>query len=177
MLLRAVAAAIFVSMLPLTPAIGAELVDSEFQVSYQYGGTEQRLSDTRVPLLPGNVCYTWWMQLAEGPAPQTAEERLILPAPPADWGSLASDPDDGVEISADGTIATSDFVPEPDGDGWFSKGWCAAEGDPLGLHRIEVSIDGTLLQSFEFEVVAPEDYPWPVLREPDPHERSVQGSW
>jgi hypothetical protein len=163
--------------LSLDVAGAAELVDSDFQVTFRYGGAEQRLSEDKVPLLPGNVCYTWWMKLAPGDAPQSVEERLILPPPLADWGDAATNPDDGVEISADNTVATSTFAPELDAEGWFSKGWCAAEGDPLGAHRIEVSIDGELLKTFEFDVVAPEDYAWPALRQPDPRERSVQGSW
>jgi hypothetical protein len=177
MLLRTVVAAACISALTLGSAGAIELIDSDFQVTFQYGGTEQRLSEDKVPLLPGNVCYTWWMRLAAGDAPQSAEERLILPEPLADWGDAATNPDDGVEISADGKMATSTFVPAPDADGWFSKGWCAAEGDPLGPHKIEVSLDGELLRTFDFEVVAPEDYPWPALRQPDPRERSVQGSW
>jgi len=177
MLPRIVAAAACFSALSLVPAMAAELVDSDFQVTFQYGGSEQRLSEDKVPLLPGNTCYTWWMKLGEGPAPQSVEERLVLPAPLADWGDAATNPDDGVEISADNTTATSTFVPDIDSEGWFSKGWCAAVGDPLGAHRIEVSVDGTLLKTFEFDVLAPEDYPWPALRQPDPRERSVQNSW
>ena len=177
MLLRMIAATAFASALGLGSAGAVELTDSDFQVTFQYGGSEQRLSEDKVPLLPGNACYTWWMKLGGTDAPQSAEERLVLPEPLADWGDFATNPDDGVEISADNTTATSTFVPELDSDGWLSKGWCAAAGDPVGAHRIEVSIDGTLLKTFEFEVLAPADYPWPALRQPEPRERSVQNSW
>ncbi len=176
MLPRIVAAALCLSALTLGPAVAVEMVETDFQVTFQYGGSEQRLSESQVPLLPGNTCYTWWMKLAPGDAPRAAVERLILPAP-LDWGDLAINPDDGVEISADNTMATSTFVPELDSEGWFSKGWCAAAGDPVGPHQIEVSIDGTVLKTFDFEVLAPEDYPWPALRQPDARERSVQNSW
>jgi hypothetical protein len=177
MLLRTVAAAMCLSALPLAPAVAAEMVDSDFQVTFNYGGSEQRLSETQVPLLPGNTCYTWWMKLAAGDAPSSVVEKLVLPEALADWGDAATNPDDGVEISADGTTATSTFAPELDSEGWFSKGWCAAVGDPLGPHKIEVSVDGTLLKTYDFEVLAPEDYPWPALRQPDTSERSVQDSW
>ncbi len=175
MLVRAVAACVFA--LCAGAAGAAEMLESDFQVTYQYGGSEQRLSEDRVPLLAGNACYTWWIRLAEGAAPQSAEERLILPQPLADWGDLATNPSDGVEISADNTTATSVFVPELSADGWFSKGWCVAAGDPLGPHRIEVSIDGTPADTFEFDVMEPENYTWPALRQPDPRERSVHDSW
>lgn len=177
MLPRIVAAAVWTCGLLLGSATAVELVESDFLVTFQYGGSEHRLSESKVPLLPGNTCYTWWVKLGPGDAPQQAVERLILPEPLDSWGDLATIPDDGVEISADNTTATSTFVPELDSEGWFSKGWCAAEGDPLGLHRIEVSVDGTMLETFEFEVLAPEDYSWPALSQPAPRERSVHDSW
>lgn len=177
MLPRIVAAAAFMSVLSAWPAAAVEVVDSDFQVTFQYGGSEQRLSETQVPLLPGNTCYTWWMKLAPGDAPQTVVEKLILPEPLADWGDAATNPDDGVEISTDGTTATSTFAPELDSEGWFSKGWCAAPGDPAGAHRIEVSVDGAVLRTYDFDVLAPADYPWPALRQPDTRERSVHDSW
>ena len=176
MLLRTVAAAGLI-VLSLAPAIAAEMVDSDFQVTFNYGGSEQRLSEDKVPLLPANACYTWWLRLADGPEPVSAVERLTLPEPLADWGDAATNPDDGVDILEGGKVASSEFTPELDAERWFSKGWCAAEGDPVGPHKIEVWLDGALARSFDFEVVAPEDYPWPALRQPDPRERSVQNSW
>ncbi len=104
MLLRSVAACVLALC---TGSAGAsEMLESDFQVTYQYGGTEHRLSEDRVPLLPSNACYTWWIRLAEGAVPQSVEERLILPEPLADWGDLATNPSDGVEISTDSTTAT-----------------------------------------------------------------------
>lgn len=176
-MLRTVAAAALLAALTMGAAGAAEVIDSDFRVSFRYGGQDQQFSDTKVPLLPANVCYTWWLRLGDGPAPQSVEEKLILPTALADWGDAATNPDDGVEISADGTTATSTFTPEIDADHWMSKGWCAAPGDPVGAHKIEVSADGTLLKTFDFEVMAPEDYPWPALTQPDPHERSVETSW
>jgi hypothetical protein len=177
MLVRTVTVAASILALGVCSAGAAEMIESDFQVTFQYGGVEHRLSEDRVPLLAANACYTWWIQLADAQAVQSAEERLILPEPLADWGDLSTNPDDGVEISADNTTATSTFVPEIASDGWFSKGWCVAADDPLGPHRIEVSIDGTPIDTFEFDVVTPEDYTWPALRQPDPRERSVLDSW
>ena len=176
-MLPRIAAAACMCALSLGPAAAVEMVESDFQVTFQYGGTEQRLSEDKVPLLPGNTCYTWWVKLAPGDVPQAAVERLILPEPLTDWGDYATNPDDGVEISDDSTVATSSFVPELDSEGWFSKGWCAAAGDPVGAHRIEVSVDGSALATFAFEVLAPEDYAWPALAQPDPRERTVHDSW
>ena len=95
----------------------------------------------------------------------------------ADWGSLETDPDDGIDISADGRVATRSFTPELDADGWFSHTWCVAEGDPAGAHSIELTIDGKSLTRFDFTTVLPEDYQWPAILQPQPHERSVDHSW
>lgn len=175
MLLRIVASAAVLSLLVCGAAAAAEVVESDFQVTFQYGGQEQRLAETTVPLLPSNVCYTWWLKLAEGAPPTNAIERLVLPEPPANWGDTSVN--DGVYILDDGKVAVSRFTPAIDSDGWFSKGWCAADGDPIGAHRIEVILDGVMAKAFDFEVVRPEDYPWPALRQPDTRERSVQNSW
>ena len=176
MLLKGIAAVAGLA-LSLGLANAAEVIDSDFQVTFHYGGTDQRLSEDQVPLLPGNTCYTWWLRLGEGPAPLSAIERLELPEPLANWGDAATNPDDGVEILEDGRVASSKFTPEIDSEGWFSKGWCTADGDPTGAHKIEVWLDGSLAKRFDFEVLAPEDYPWPALRQPDTSERCVQDSW
>ncbi len=158
-------------------ALGAELVDSVFQVTYRYAGTDQVFNDTVVPLLPGNACYNWYVRLGEGDAPKMATETLTLPVPLADWGTLATDPSDGIDISADGRVAVRTFTPEIDQDGWFSNAWCVAAGDPTGAHKIAIALDGRSLTSYDFTVVLPEDYPWPAIAQPGPRERSVDHSW
>lgn len=159
------------------PAFGQEMLESVFQVTFNYAGAEEVLNDTVVPLLPDNACYTWYVRLEEGAVPKTATETLTLPVPLGDWGTLATDPDDGIDISADGKVATRTFVPEPDADGWISHTWCVAEGDPTGDHSIEIALEGTLASRSDFTVVLPEDYNWPAIAQPQPHERSVDRSW
>lgn len=100
-----------------------------FQVTFKYAGADEVLHDTVVPLLPGNACYNWYVQLADGAAPKAATETLNLPVALADWGTLATDPDDGIDISADGKVAARSFSPELDDEGRFSHSWCVAEGD------------------------------------------------
>lgn len=159
------------------PAVAAELADSVFQVTFKYAGTDEVLNDTVVPLLPGNACYNWYVKLAEGEAPKTATETLSLPVALANWGTLATDPDDGIDISADGKVATRSFVPELDEEGWFSHSWCVADGDPVGAHSIAVAVEGAELVTYDFQVVLPEDYYWPTIVQPTPRERSVDHSW
>jgi hypothetical protein len=163
--------------LAVPPALGASLVDSVFQVSFRYAGSEEVVNDTAVPLLPDNACYAWYVRLGPGERPTAATETLSLPVALADWGDLATNPDDGIDISADGKTATRRFDPAPDPEGWFSHSWCVVEGDPTGRHTIEVAVEGETLTTFDFDVVLPEDYSWPNISQPMPRERSVDHSW
>ena len=108
------------------PAAALEPLESAFQVTFRYAGTDQVLDATVVPLLPGNACYNWYIRLAAGVSPKAVVERLTLPEPISTWGDAATNPDDGIEIEADGAVAVKTFVPAPDADGWFSDGWCVA---------------------------------------------------
>lgn len=174
---RASAALVCLVVLAADPARAVEVLQSAFQTTFTYAGTEQRLDDHVVPLVPGDACYTWWLQLPKDSKPLSVTERLVLPAAPAGWGDAATDSDDGIEIEDEGKVAVSTFAPELDSEGWMHKGWCISEGDPVGHHRIEVTLDGALLTTYDFEVVKPEDYAWPAIRQPDPNERSVDQSW
>jgi hypothetical protein len=159
------------------PVLGVELVDSVFQVTYRYAGTDEVFNDTVVPLLPDNACYNWYIRLGEGAAPKTATETLSLPVALADWGTAATDPNDGIEISEDSKVAVRTFTPQLDSEGWFSHSWCVADGDPVGEHSIAIAVDGEPLTTYDFTVVLPEDYYWPSIAQPVLRERSVDHSW
>ena len=171
------ALALLLTTLAAGPSMAVEVVDSVFQVTYHYAGDDEALNDTVVPLLPGNACYNWYIRLAQGDALATATETLSLPVALADWGTLATDTEDGIDISADGKVATRTFTPELDADGWFSHSWCVAAGYPVGAHSLVVAIDGKTLATYDFQVVLPEDYPWPAIVQPQLRERSVDHSW
>lgn len=148
-----------------------------FGVTFSYAGFDERYSDPLVPLLPSNACYSWYARLPEGATAETVVERLVLPVPLADWGTLATNPDDNIEISDDGATATTTLPAEPDADRWLSNTWCVAAGDPVGPHRFEIEVDGAPLTTIAFDVVAPEDYNWPAITQPDPMARGVYNSW
>lgn len=160
-----------------TPGLGVEAIESVFQVSYTHAGREHFVDDRVVPLLPGNACYSWYLRLTEANAAVTAVERFRLPEPLAAWATTGSTPDDSTRIEEDGQVAVTTIEAVSDDEGWISHGWCAAVGDPLGLHRIDVVMDGTSLAEFEFDVVAPEDYGFPTTAPPDPNARSANNSW
>jgi hypothetical protein len=128
------------------------------------------------PLLPG-TCYDWYIHLDDASVSPTVVERFILPSAVDSWGDTESDPEDGLEIEEGGKVAVSTFTGEPDADGWITSGWCVADGDPLGAYRFEVTVDGDHMADFDFQVVAPEDYQWPSVRQSEPFERSVDSNW
>lgn len=159
------------------PALAVGMLESDFQVSYTYAGQDYTYSETDAPMLPGNTCYDWYIHLDDAAATPTVEERFVLPSAVDTWGEAKDNPDDGIEIEEGGKVAVSTFAGEPDADGWINGGWCAAEGDPLGAYRFEVSLDGVHTADFDFHVVAPEDYQWPPVRQSEPFERSVDNNW
>lgn len=78
---------------------------------------------------------------------------------------------------SDPEVAVTTLELVPDSEGWISHGWCAAEGDPLGPHRLDVSADGVELAKFEFDVVAATSYKFPAVPAPDPSGRTTNNSW
>lgn len=105
----------------------------------------------KVPLIPDEVCFQWHIRLDVPDGPVEFTEVFTLPAAPDVWDT---GPGGGVEISPDG--ATSTLIDTYDvRNGWLLHGWCIAEGDPLGPHKMEISVEGTLLHTFVFQVIEP----------------------
>lgn len=164
------------AVLVVTPALALDALEKVFQVSYKHGGQTYVYSDVIVPLMPFNTCYNWYIRTSEKGAPISVVERLKLPRA-IDWGNTGQDPEDPTQIEDDGTVAVTKIEMTTDEDGWFTHGWCAAEGDPTGNHLIEVSQDGNSLASFVFEVVDPADYDFPRVVTFDRAARSANNAW
>jgi hypothetical protein len=165
------------SALVMPQATAFEPADAVFGVQLNYAGQQHWLVTDKVPLLPEDACFAWWLQAPADARLETLTEQLVLPAAPAQWGGPGLAEGGGVQISADGTIATSSFPAVPDAEGWLSNGWCISAGDPLGAHRVDVLTEGELIHSFAFEVVPPAEFDWPAIPQPDPSTRSVNRSW
>jgi hypothetical protein len=155
-----------------SPAAALEVAESVLQVSYLHNSRNYTFNDTYVPLLPGNACYTWYIRVDAPETPLTVVERLTLPVG-IDWGTQS--PETVVEPDGRSAVTTSSMT--TDGEGWFSHGWCVAEGDPAGPHLIEVSVDGQQLASFPFEVLAADVYTFPVPDVPERAMRSANQTW
>lgn len=154
-----------------TLARGVEVTGTAFELGLTVNGETTYTATTSIPLLPGEACYYWYIQLSKAKGDIAFTEVMTLPAPPADWGDAATI--EGITISEDGMSVTREGSMVPT-EGWISNGWCIVEGDPTGPHLIEVRIGEELVGSFGFEVVAPEgdtpegeDEPPQVIEPPD----------
>lgn len=169
-------------------ALGAEVVESKFQVDVTRDGQTRTYADRTVPYLPDGACYNWYLKFDAATDEEiTLVETFRLPEPLAAWKDYQNDPAADTQISADaqGAVTTLKIVPEP--DGWVSHGWCVTEGDPLGAHTMAVTLAGTEIASWDFTVVAPEDFlfeepqvppaPPPPPPQPSPTSRDVNQSW
>jgi len=138
----------------LAPAAAAafSIETAEFVVSVSDDRGNQRsvVADV-VPYLPERACFGWRVRLVEPPALVRYREVLQLPEAPEYWGGE----DDAYSphvFSADRTRATTEEFVVPDEDGWVSNTWCIADGDPLGPHSIELTVEGEAVKRFDFEV-------------------------
>lgn len=175
-------------------ALGAEVVESRFEVSFSQNGEDRSVADTTVPYLPGSACYNWYAKF--DPATQTElslTETLTLPEPLAAWQNYQNDPAAETQIAADAQSAITTLKVTPDGDGWVSHGWCVEDGDPLGPHNLSLTLDGATISDWDFVVVAAEDYVFeepsadlpaapdvpepPPPPQPSPTARDVNQSW
>lgn len=160
------------ALLPATPILALDVLQSELQVSFRHDGEDYVRNDRFVPLLPDNACYTWYVRADAPDTTLQVVERFTLPAP-IDWGTQSPE----TVIEDGGRIAVTTSEMPTDGLGWFSHGWCAAEGDPTGPHLIEVSVDGKALASFPFEVIAPVSYYFPQRTVPERAARTANNFW
>lgn len=129
-----------------TPALAQSVVETDFQVTITDSAGEQTTESTTVVPLRNGACYTWWLRFDKTKGDIGVTETLILPYAPATWGTQ-----DNTTISEDGTTATSTYTLTPT-DGWIGHQWCAAKGDPVGDHLIEVRMGDELVGTFPFVV-------------------------
>ena len=126
-------------------------------------GSETPVESRRVPYRPGSSCYQWVIEVPREDRELAVREVFELPGAARSWGGEDFDPeetepeDDTVTVvNRDRSTGVTEFADSLD-DGAISHGWCVADGDPTGAHRIRVFIGDRLLREFRFEVV-PETY-------------------
>lgn len=175
------------------PALGADILETRFQVDVTRDGQVTSSTEPLVPYLPEAACYNWLARFDPATTGEvTLVETLSLPEPLAAWKDYVNDPASPTQIDADAQGAVTTVEATPDDEGWVSHGWCVAEGDPLGDHNITVSFEGNEIGNWDFAVVAAEDYPLaaptqpapapetpppPLVPQPTPTARDVNQSW
>lgn len=123
-------------------------------------GSDTPVESRQVPYLPGSSCYQWVIDVPRENRELQVREVFELPGAARSWGGEDFDPDDSepppddqvTVTNGDGSIGVTEFAESLD-DGEISHGWCVADGDPIGRHRIRVFIGDQMLQEFRFEVV------------------------
>lgn len=131
-------------------AADVEIVRSEFGLFYPMAGDGQPafVPTMSVPLLKGQA-YGWVVEIKTKAKVVRWREDFTLPSSPATWG--APEPFGSRATSDDGrsTITEREVHPK---NGVLFNYWAVAPGDPKGIYRMRISIEGREIRTFEFEV-------------------------
>jgi hypothetical protein len=101
-----------------------------------------------VPLVPYQS-YGWQILLRDPPPTVKWQEEFTLPTKPTSWGSAGSG---GTRtLSADGKTLVTEAQVAP-AQGMIANSWQILPGDPQGRYVMRVSVDGTLVKTFQFDV-------------------------
>jgi hypothetical protein len=114
-------------------------------------GEDQFVATDQVPAVDGQV-FGWVVEVSTSRSSVRWQEHLRLPAPPADWGDAANDPD--ILISKDGKSVAAQGEDDVE-DGSLSRFyWSLASGDPGGDYELDVAIEGKAVAHFRFHVAS-----------------------
>lgn len=134
-----------------TIADGLVLLSAEFGLLEESpdGTIVIKAADT-IPFKEGQA-YGWRLRFRTQREGVALREELQLPAKPKNWET----PDAGqkFKISPDGRTGTTEVDALLDG-GMLMNAWKIAEGDPTGDHVLRLYIEGKLVRTFKFKVVA-----------------------
>jgi hypothetical protein len=138
--------------LPLRVAHDLTVKRIEFGIlTTDAAGNEHFLPATELPAVDGQV-FGWVAEFATTRGSVRWQEHLTLPAPPADWGDAANDPD--VLISTDGKAVAAQGEDAVENGGLSRFYWSLATGDPAGEYQLDVAIEGRTVAHFRFRVPA-----------------------
>ncbi|HTU10577.1 MAG TPA: hypothetical protein VMG08_06715 [Allosphingosinicella sp.] len=121
--------------------------DAMFYVQENEGGQPATRRTIVVPLRTGQ-CYGWALRVEPEERTVSIREVFELPAP-GNWNVG----DQMSAVARNARTAVTQFE-APLSEGVITHGWCVAEGDPAGPHRIRVYHGETLLRDFRFTVTA-----------------------
>lgn len=163
------------TLLGSSAAFAVEVLDSRLDVEFVRDGRSQFITDSVVPILPGNACFNWHIRLDGVEGTADLLERFTLPEPWEPW--VTTPPTDTSVVLEDGKVAETSMTVYPVA-GWVQSGWCIDDGDKPGPYRIEVEIAGVAEPVvFDFTYVNPEDYSFVDLYVPGEKDRTINNSW
>ncbi|HYD13330.1 MAG TPA: hypothetical protein VEC11_10830 [Allosphingosinicella sp.] len=142
------------TFLPFLASLAAAMQPAEQAPNVTHGifyaqeNGRPEISETNVIPLRTGQCYGWALRVEPEQRSVTIREVFELPAP-GNWnvGNQMS------AVARNARTAVTEFE-APLGEGLITHGWCVAEGDPAGPHRIRVYHGETLLHDFRFTVRA-----------------------
>jgi hypothetical protein len=113
-------------------------------------GAVQFKPTDKVPLV-AEQAYGWRLRFRTKRETVALREEFQMPVAPKKWENSGAGE---FKISPDGRTGTTeaDAVLE---DGAIMNAWAVAAGDPAGAHVIRLYIEGKLVRTFKFDVVAP----------------------
>jgi len=115
-------------------------------------GEDQFVATDEVPAVDGQV-FGWVVDVSTSRSSIRWQEHLRLPAPPADWGDAANDPD--ILISKDGKSVAAQGEDDVEDNSLSRFYWSLASGDPGGYYELDVAIEGKAVAHFRFHVATP----------------------
>jgi hypothetical protein len=113
-------------------------------------GAEAFTATNSVPLVEGQT-YGWIIRLDSLFTKVTWKEVLELPAEPETWDFAEADSEHVISGDRKTSITENEVFVE---DGYIQSFWTVVAGDPVGKHIIRVYVNGILLETFHFEVIA-----------------------
>ena len=130
------------------PAVSEFVVkQAEFGRIRSLNTSDYLIEPTTVIPLRAGVSYGWKITLDTNKKNLRWKEELTLPAAPKHWGI---DPSVGkTTISTDRRTSTTERE-EFNHAGVISNSWAVAPGDPKGLYRLRVFVEGQEVRNFEF---------------------------
>jgi hypothetical protein len=133
-------------------AQGAGKGDAPAVLETHFLGTNQQgemVETTNIRHRPGSSCYTWVILVEPESRELAVREVFELPDSAQNWNS---GPSEVTVVNRERSGAVTEFSDSLD-DGLITHGWCVAEGDPIGRHRIRVFVGDRLLHEFRFNIV------------------------
>lgn len=90
--------------------------------------------------------YGWWLHIGNQKKAVKVRQELVCPTPPATWGDLEK----LGKVSSDGKSMVVETVQNVSPKGNLSFVYNIAQGDPVGIYQLKVTVDGSYTKKFAF---------------------------